>query len=273
MPIELVCQICGGAFVVPPSRVGKAKYCSKECAYKGQPLNRECWLKGKDKSDPRVAASVEKRKQTLKEKPWINRGVNHHAYGKPMPEYTRQRLEEGRRNRVMTPEMLRGLEIGRSYFKGKTKENNASVRARAIKLSNKYTGIANPRHAEFMRNFYDENPDKHPCRLRASRGNPSSELEVAMHNALIEACISFETQYKVLRYYIDFAVVDSKVAIEADGEYWHKGERKERDIVRDEKLRAEGWIVIRFPGKRIVKDIGGCLAEIKATLERASHPQ
>ena len=52
-------------------------------------------------------------------------------------------------------------------------------------------------------------------------------------------------------YFIDIALVkdDFKLAIEVDGEYWHKdidGIRLEKDLIRDSNLESMGWDVLRF---------------------------
>lgn len=52
-------------------------------------------------------------------------------------------------------------------------------------------------------------------------------------------------------YFIDIAleIDDSKIAIEVDGEYWHKdinGFRLEKDLIRDSNLELMGWKVLRF---------------------------
>ena len=45
--------------------------------------------------------------------------------------------------------------------------------------------------------------------------------------------------YKVGPHWLDFAIVEHKIAIECDGAYWHKDE--EKDKLRDQKLEAQGW--------------------------------
>lgn len=80
----------------------------------------------------------------------------------------------------------------------------------------------------------------------------------------------------------DFCFKGKKVAIFCDSEFWHgknflEGEgfktnasfwekKIKRNIERDkevsEKLSAEGWMVIRFWGKDILKNIDACVGKI-----------
>lgn len=54
-------------------------------------------------------------------------------------------------------------------------------------------------------------------------------------------------QYPVGGFFVDFANPKAKVAIECDGEDFHKD--KEKDAKRDAKLRQLGWSVYRISGK------------------------
>lgn len=54
-------------------------------------------------------------------------------------------------------------------------------------------------------------------------------------------------QYPVGKYFVDFANPKAKVAIECDGEAYHRDKSKDAD--RDKKLREAGWSVYRISGK------------------------
>jgi DNA mismatch endonuclease (patch repair protein) len=80
----------------------------------------------------------------------------------------------------------------------------------------------------------------------------------------------------------DFCFKGKKIAIFCDSEFWHgkkflKGERFKtnqefweakikRNIERDkevtQKLKNDGWVVLRFWGNAILKDIDSCLDKI-----------
>lgn len=70
-------------------------------------------------------------------------------------------------------------------------------------------------------------------------------------------------------YRLDFAVIggviDSwRVAVECDGHEWHDRtkEQAEHDRKRDRYLQREGWRVMRFTGREIVRNVGECVAEL-----------
>lgn len=61
-------------------------------------------------------------------------------------------------------------------------------------------------------------------------------------------------QYPVAGFFVDFANPIAKVAIECDGEFYHRD--KSKDKARDAKLRAAGWSVYRITGKECRSGVG-----------------
>lgn len=61
-------------------------------------------------------------------------------------------------------------------------------------------------------------------------------------------------------YFVDFAIPPIKLAIECDGEYWHRN--KEKENKRQRKIENLGWKMIRFTGKEIKNNLFGCGSEI-----------
>jgi very-short-patch-repair endonuclease len=57
--------------------------------------------------------------------------------------------------------------------------------------------------------------------------------------------IRFEREYKINRYFADFAFIDQRVILEIDGK--QHLERREKDRQKDETLIKNGWNVIRIP--------------------------
>jgi hypothetical protein len=53
-------------------------------------------------------------------------------------------------------------------------------------------------------------------------------------------------QYPVGKYFVDFAIVHKRIAIECDGAAYHNAEK---DAKRDVELASMGWRVVRIPGK------------------------
>lgn len=66
-------------------------------------------------------------------------------------------------------------------------------------------------------------------------------------------------QYKIGSYRTDFAILDKKIVIECDGQYYHN---PISDLVRDEILKEEGWETIRFTGNQINYNIRSCIEQV-----------
>jgi very-short-patch-repair endonuclease len=82
-------------------------------------------------------------------------------------------------------------------------------------------------------------------------------IEQRMSQLLDRLGIEYVFQYPILRYDVDFAIPGLKIAIECDGEQWHQD--KEKDLIRQQKIEAEGWFVLRYSGVKINQ----CLDEIE----------
>jgi len=233
------------------------------CANKGQKRNRIPWAKGKTKrDDPRIAAIAEQISVFYKEHPERRRGEAHHMYGKHHSDAAREKIRAAGKIRPVTDHVRKNLEGGRLYFKGRTKENDSSVARRAAILSEKYTGRANPDQGDRMRAYYLANPDKHMNRVLAQRGHETN-IERIMRTALTDAGIVFDVQCPIGGYFGDFGIPSHHLIIEVDGAYWHAAAK---DAIRDAKIAALGWRVIRFSEERVLKHIDACIAEIRALL-------
>lgn len=92
----------------------------------------------------------------------------------------------------------------------------------------------------------------------------------------------------------DFTFAKYKIAIFVDSEFWHgkdwprrkmdhKSNREfwipkiERNIQRDKdvnrKLTVDGWIILRFWGKDIIRNLDSCIDKIEGTLNAARQVQ
>jgi len=118
------------------------------------------------------------------------------------------------------------------------------------------------------------------------RSNNTS-IEILLRKALWHEGIRYRINLKTLPGKPDIAITKYKVAIFCDGEFWHgknwesrkesiKTNRNywipkiERNIKRDneneKKLENIGWIVLRFWGSEITKNLLPCVKEIKETI-------
>lgn len=89
-----------------------------------------------------------------------------------------------------------------------------------------------------------------------------------MRAALADAGLVFQEQVSLCHVTIaDFYDPTHQIAIFCDGDYWHNlPEHIERDKRQTETLRAAGITVLRFWGKEIKSNIGGCLNQITVAL-------
>lgn len=90
-----------------------------------------------------------------------------------------------------------------------------------------------------------------------------TDIEEILMNLLNNANVDYHYQYPVDKWTIDFAFPNIKLAIEADGMYWHSDlPTQERDERKGSALRADGWTVIRFSGDTIRQSPNACIEKI-----------
>ena len=115
----------------------------------------------------------------------------------------------------------------------------------------------------------------------------NTSIEVLLRKALWHEGIRYRKNVKTLPGKPDIAITKYKIAIFCDGEFWHgknwdtkKDSIKtnsdfwitkiERNIMRDnkneKKLANMGWVVLRFWGNEINKDLNDCVNEIKEVI-------
>lgn len=118
--------------------------------------------------------------------------------------------------------------------------------------------------------------------------NKDSEIELSLRKALWSMGLRYRKNVKSVFGHPDIAFIGKKIAVFCDSEFWHgydwerrkndfkvrqdfwlpKIERNmERDREVNERLEAEGWIVIRFWGKEIKSDVNACAEKIKKAVE------
>lgn len=117
--------------------------------------------------------------------------------------------------------------------------------------------------------------------------NKDSAIELALRKELWSRGLRYRKNVKTVYGKPDIAFIGKKVAVFCDSEFWHgyaweitqddfQSKRDfwipkiERNIQRDkevnEKLRSEGWIVLRFWGREIKRDPGACADLIESVL-------
>lgn len=118
--------------------------------------------------------------------------------------------------------------------------------------------------------------------------NKNTKIELMLRKALWSRGLRYRKNTSKVFGHPDIAFIGRKVAVFCDSEFWHgfdwenkKNEIKtrqdfwipkiERNMQRDkevnEKLKAEGWIVLRFWGNSIKKNVESCADIVQAVLE------
>jgi pyruvate formate lyase activating enzyme len=99
-------------------------------------------------------------------------------------------------------------------------------------------------------------------RLRTWLHRRPSEGQKKLYELLDEMSLEYDQEYRIqlehrlpdsrATYIADAAFPDSRLDIEVDGWWHYKRERtRERDLVRDQTLRANGWQVLRISGRHV----------------------
>lgn len=74
--------------------------------------------------------------------------------------------------------------------------------------------------------------------------------EITAREALTALRVSFVQEARVGRYRVDFLLQDGRVAMEVDGDYWHRDAEKDRR--RDAFLLGQGIRVVRIPASALM---------------------
>jgi very-short-patch-repair endonuclease len=72
-------------------------------------------------------------------------------------------------------------------------------------------------------------------------------------------------------YRVDFACLEARLAIEVDGEAHGRGDRPQREAVRDGRLADLGFTTLRVPAAEILRDLNAVVTGI-VTACRARGP-
>lgn len=136
--------------------------------------------------------------------------------------------------------------------------------------------------------FCGEVSEKSHNNMSHIRGKDTS-IEMALRKALWAKGYRFRKNYKELPGTPDIALTKYKIAVFCDSEFFHgkdwdllkekleKGKNSgywiskiqrnmERDLEKDKMLRFEGWTVIHFWGRDILKNTEECIKVIEETI-------
>ena len=136
-------------------------------------------------------------------------------------------------------------------------------------------------------------PEQRSKNMKAVK-NSGSKIEVMLQKELWRRGLRYRKNAKQVYGKPDIAFIGKKIAVFCDSEFFHgydwenkqheikshrdfwipKIERNmQRDIEVNEKLKSEGWIVIRFWGKEIKKDVKSCADIVEAAVRSENEIQ
>ena len=97
-------------------------------------------------------------------------------------------------------------------------------------------------------------------RLRGEMTPPEIALWLALRRN--EAGLRFRRQHAIGDYVVDFYCAPARLAIEVDGEFHARGDRSERDALRDAWLKTNGLHVLRYPAREVLSDLEAVVLDI-----------
>ena len=165
-----------------------------------------------------------------------------------------QRMTE--RNRQLTGgkmpiEVREKISLSKKNFHKTHKRTSESRKKQSISLRKYYSG--HPEAREAARQAIIKNI--HLAGKRGIAPNKQTKIEMILEEVVKKLNFPYVTQYIVDRYPIDIAIPKYKIAIYADGCYWHScplhfpdafPKKREGDSRVNKFLRKEGWYVIRL---------------------------
>jgi very-short-patch-repair endonuclease len=84
---------------------------------------------------------------------------------------------------------------------------------------------------------------------------------------------SIKREYSFFPYFIDFAFLNEKVAVEIDGSQHLLPERKKRDNEKDELLISSGWTIVRIAEHKLKTEINAVFNDIEKILNKNKKPK
>ena len=97
-----------------------------------------------------------------------------------------------------------------------------------------------------------------------------SPIEEYVWNAVVKSGLDKKAvrQYQIGKYKIDIAFPKKKLAVECDGQEYHKSnqDQLEKDQARDKYLAKKGWMTLRLSGIMIRRNIDFCIEQVKSFL-------
>jgi very-short-patch-repair endonuclease len=155
---------------------------------------------------------------------------------------------------------------------GMTRSQSDSAKIAKIRYPFRHTENSKVKMRDARLKYMSENPDK-----TAWRKSNFSYPEKLFFNKLLELKwdqeYAIEREHSVYPYYIDFAFLNEKVAVEIDGSQHLNEDRKEKDEKKDLLLIENEWTVVRVTENEIKKNINHFMSELGNILHDAKRSE
>jgi len=151
------------------------------------------------------------------------------------------------------------FEIRKSKLEWALKENHkvycckeCGIKGRTIwHIGQKMSRETKEKISNLAKERFRLHPEKHLNSILSQKGY-QTKIEKEVEAFIKASGYRYETQFKVGKFFVDFALIDKKVFVEADGGYWHLNQQK--DIERDKAILSlyPDWQIIHlhFADKR-----------------------
>lgn len=103
--------------------------------------------------------------------------------------------------------------------------------------------------------------------MRNARLMQPTSIERALMAELEKQEMVYEHEYPVTGWVLDFAFPDQRLAVEADGDYWHSLPNViEKDARKDASMKAMGWRILHFTETQINQSVRACVDQVASAL-------
>lgn len=163
-------------------------------------------------------------------------------------------------NSLSIRELCKKYNIGSTVWVRKLLGGNIRNFSEANKISHlkhpenfKHTEETKKKMREKRLAWMKANPEKTAWRLKNMSYPEKCFQKILEDNGLDKKYLVYR-EYSVFPYFIDFAFINEKVAVEIDGSQHLEEERKRRDNEKDKLLLSKGWKVLRIAANEVTHD-------------------
>lgn len=129
----------------------------------------------------------------------------------------------------------------------------------------KHTEESKKKIREIRIKFMKENPEQTAWRTK-NLSYPEKLFLEKIYELGLDKKYSIVREYSAFPYFIDFAFVNEKVAVEIDGSQHLLPERKDRDDKKDELLKNDGWFILRVSENEVKININSVFDTITSII-------